>query len=307
MINEHLQHWLGRPVEEFGPERRNGPLDRSKIYRLAVGFDDEVDFPTLFQRFLQQDGVAETSALIIGCWFTDGPEPSAEVVRMLAGSRQQLPALQAIFLGDLVCEEAEVSWIEQGDVSPLLQAYPGLTHFRIRGSSGLSFGNRLAHSNLRSLAIETGGLPSTVVRELCQSQLPALEELELWLGTDDYGGDTSEKDVVPILAGKLFPNLRHLGLKNCVWQDRVAELVAAAPVVEQLQTLDLSLGTLGDEGGEALLQAKARLARLQRLDLHRHYLSDAMMARLRSAFPQAALDEQQQADDPEDRYVAVSE
>jgi hypothetical protein len=103
-------------------------------------------------------------------------------------ARDHLPNLTAIFLGDIIIEENEISWINQSDVSPLFTAYPALEHFRVRGGNGLIVGS-IRHERLKSLIIESGGLPAQVVRDVAAATLPALEHLELWLGTEEYGGD----------------------------------------------------------------------------------------------------------------------
>ncbi|GLY24951.1 hypothetical protein [Micromonospora sp. NBRC 101691] len=60
------------------------------------------------------------------------------------------------------------------------------------------------------------------------SELPALTDLELWIGTPDYGGDTEVADLAPLLAGERFPALRRLGLRNAEIADA---LVTALPGV----------------------------------------------------------------------------
>ena len=306
MFSEHRKQWLGHTVADFTSEVVDEPIDPSCIYRLRLDYDSGMSFSELFERFIEQDGAAEVPGIIIGMWFAEGAEANDEPVQLLAGARNRLPNLRGIFFGELLSEESEVSWIEQGDVSPLFLAYPALEHFRIRGSNGLTFGSRLRHLALRSLVIETGGLPGAVVREVLAAELPQLEELQLWLGTDGYGGDVSDEDLAPLLAGKIFPNLRRLGLRNAQEQDHIAKLLAVAPITERLRELDLSLGTLSDEGAEALLASPA-VARLKRLDLHRHYLSDEMMRRLTAKLPHVDVSEQESADGGDDRYVAVSE
>ena len=82
-------------------------------------------------------------------------------------------------------------------------------------------------------------------------------------------------------------------------------MVAQAPVVEKIRVLDLSMGTLGDEGAAALLASPA-VARLEKLDIHHHYCSPEMVERLKGLG--IAVD----AGDPQDeseygRYVAVGE
>jgi hypothetical protein len=310
MISEHATEWLGYPVKLFDAEAsEEGVTDYAKtIYRLALDWDAEVDFPTLFSRFLSKSASAQTPAIIIGQYHGDEPgQGSEEVVQLLVSARAKLPKLRGIFIGDLVSEENEISWIVQSDLSPLLVAYPELEHLRLRGTGELSFGGRLAHPKLKTLTIETGGLPPRVFAEVMASQLPALESLELWLGTPGYGGDVAVKDLHELFSGNLFPALKHLGLRDSEIADEIAAALPSAPILTRLDSLDLSLGTLSDVGGQALLKNPA-LQRLQRLDLHRHYLSDKIMAALRRAFPGVNVDDPEGSKHkPDDRYVAVSE
>ena len=64
MISEHVTQWLGFPVKLFDAAvSEEGISDYSKtIYRLALDWDAEVDFPTLFSRFLDDPASAETPA-----------------------------------------------------------------------------------------------------------------------------------------------------------------------------------------------------------------------------------------------------
>lgn len=310
MISEHTTHWLGYPVQLFDAERsEDGLKDYTRtIYRIALDWDSEVDFPTLLARFLDNPASSNTPALVIGQFHGDDPSASSEeVVRQLVAASSRLPKLQGLFLGDLVTEESEVSWIQQCDVSPLLAAFPNLEHLRVRGSEGLSLGPHPAHAKLKSLVIETGGLPPAVLAEVAAAQFPALEHLELWLGTPSYGGDATMEDLEPFLDGKLFPKLKHLGLRDSEITDEIAAALDGAGVMGQLESLDLSLGLLSDIGGQALLENLA-LKRLKALDLHHHYLSERMMAALQRVCPGVNLEDAQGSDtDEEDRFVAVSE
>lgn len=310
MISEHATEWLGLPVQIFDDKRSAKPVtDQAKtIYRLALDWDAKAGFPTLFSRFVGNTNSAQTSAIIIGQFHGDDPQSSSEeVVQLLVSARDKLPNLRGIFLADIISEENEISWIQQTDVSPLLTAYPDLEHLRLRGSEGLSLGGRLAHEKLKSLIVETGGLPPRVLQEVLASQLPALEHLELWLGTPSYGGDVTVADLQPLLQGGLFPKLKHLGLRDSEIVDQVAAAVANAPVITQLESLDLSLGIMSDAGAKALLDSPTA-RRLKKLDLHHHYISYAMMGALKNGFAQVNLEEAQDSNsDPDDRYVAVSE
>ena len=205
-------------------------------------------------------------------------------------------------------EECEISWINQADVGPLLAAYPGLEHLRVRGGMGLGFGMD-RHDGLRTLILESGGLPAGVVRQVAAAELPRLAHLELWTGDDGYGGDTTVADLAPILAGERLPALRHLGLRNCQIADEVAAALAHAPVLGRLETLDLSLGNLGDEGAVALLEG-GNLGGLRRLDIHHHYVSDEALDGLKAlGLDLGDGDGQGDADESDRsiRYIAVSE
>jgi hypothetical protein len=310
MISEHVTEWLGHPVKLYDPPRSElGVKDyATTIYRLALDWDAKLDFPSLFSRFIDNPAAAQTPAIIIGQYHGDDPgQTSEEVVQLLVSARAKLPNLRGIFIGDMVTEENEVSWIQQSDVSPLLAAYANLEHLRLRGSEGLSLGGRLSHERLKALIIETGGLPPRIVQEVAGSHLPALEHLELWLGTTGYGGDATVADVQPILSGTLFPQLKYLGLRDSEIADAITVALAKAPIVSRIEALDLSLGTLSDDGGQALLDNQ-QLKRLKLLDLHHHYLSKEMMKSLKQAFPGVNLDDPQDSDtDADDRFVAVSE
>jgi hypothetical protein len=133
-------------------------------------------------------------------------------------------------------------------MTPLFQAYRNLQHFGVRGSNELKIGP-VRHSQLKSLVIQCGGLPGGVLRQVLQSELPALEHLELYLGEENYGFDFEVGDLEPLLSGIVFPNLRSLGLRDSEIADEIAAAVAKAPILSRIKMLDLSLGTLSDAGG----------------------------------------------------------
>jgi hypothetical protein len=162
---------------------------------------------------------------------------------------------------------------------------------------------------LTSLILQSGGLPVDVVREVCSAHLPNLEHLELWLGSDNYGGNATVEDLGPILSGKLFPKLQSLRLRDSEITDEIATAIAAAPVLERIRLLDLSLGTLGDAGAAALLSSPA-IAKLEKLDIHHHYCSEDIVARLQALGITVDASEPQQEDEYDGetyRYAAVTE
>ena len=138
MISEHATDWLGLPVKLFDAElSEKGVSDYANtIYRLALDWNADPDFVTLFSRFVSNPASAQTPAIIIGQFHGDDPSQSSEeVVQQLIAAKAKLPNLRGIFIGDIISEENEISWIIQTDVSPLLAAYPQLEHLRLRGAS----------------------------------------------------------------------------------------------------------------------------------------------------------------------------
>lgn len=310
-IDSHVDEFGGLPVREFDPEK--GIQDASGVaYRLTLGYEREQDgmkFSDLLEKYLSHPQIGNVTALVIGCWDGAYEGSGAEtVVDQLLDSSDLLTGLRHLFFGDITFEESEISWIGQADLSPLLSSFPQLEELRIRGANDLSLG-RVNHEHLKTLIIEAGGLGADVVQEVTAAVLPELEHLELWLGTDEYGGDASIADVEPLLTGALFPKLKYLGLRNSMFSDEIAKAIAAAPILNQVEVVDLSLGTLSDEGAQALLDCN-RLNQLKKLDLHFHYLSDEMCKKLSELEIEVDVDDQQEPDEYNgevNRYCAVSE
>ncbi|MEV6115861.1 STM4015 family protein [Streptomyces sp. NPDC052109] len=316
-IGDHLQSFHGLPVHPFPApgEKQVLPEPEGSAWRIAADvYDAEEEWTAAFARFLDAVDTSRVRALIVGAWGEAYNSDSAPVVEALLAARDRLPALRALFLGDMVMEESEISWIQQTDVTPLFAGFPELEEFGVRGGSELRF-PAVRHTGLRRLTMEAGGLPAEVVRGVGASDLPALEHLDLWLGTPDYGGDSEVTDLEPLLSGARLPRLRHLALRNSEMQDAVAAALASAPVVARLETLDLSMGVLTDEGAAALLGGQP-LTHLKRLDLHHHYITEPVLDRIRQTLEPAGVELDLDRGDAEEdtdgdgtvwRYVAVGE
>ncbi|MBV9792035.1 MAG: STM4015 family protein [Chloroflexi bacterium] len=309
-IGEHATEFAGLPVIDWEP---GTSLPANTIPRVSLSYEAAEEGERWVDRFaalLSDPAAASISGLVVGSWDESGASEdlSSSVVEALVNAHQSLPNLRALFLGDIISEESEISWIHQSDISPLFDAYPTLEHLTIRGGNDLQLG-RLRHDRLRSLIIQSGGLPASVVREVAAAELPSLEHLELWLGSDDYGGNSTVEDLQPILEGTRFPQLVTLGLRDSEQTDEIASAVANAPILDRIRVLDLSLGTLSDEGAAALLASPA-VARLEKLDLHHHYCSAEMVARLEALGITVDVSDAQEEDEyggERYRYAAVTE
>ncbi|MFJ8969681.1 MULTISPECIES: STM4015 family protein [Streptomyces] len=312
---QHLHEFGGLPVVDFQHTTDEGswPAADAVAWRVSVDpYDDDRPWGEEFADFLDKVDPSGVRALIIGQWGEAYEETSDVPINLVIAAADRLTSLEAVFVGDLEAEQAEITWIQQSDVTVLLAAFPALTEFGVRGGSELVF-PPTKHERLRALTVQAGGLPAEVVRGVLDSELPALERLDLWLGVSAYEGNTNLADLAPLLSGTRFPRLNHLGVRNSEIQNEIASAVASAPVVAQLRVLDLSNGTLGDEGAAALLEGQP-LTHLELLDLHHHFLTDAMAERVRSALePHGVRVDLTEKCEPwgdrgaEGRYTAVSE
>ncbi|GLV74245.1 hypothetical protein Shyhy02_22470 [Streptomyces hygroscopicus subsp. hygroscopicus] len=312
---QHARNFHGLPVLTVPPYTPATLLADAAFvaWRLQSGpYPTDEDPDVCWERFTGTVELEKVRALVLGY--------GMDSVTRLTDLSSRLTGLEAVFLGDIEDEEEMISSIEQSDLTPLLEAFPGLRELVVRGGAGLEF-PVAGHPGLRALRIESGGLPPQVAENVAAADLPSLERLELWLGDDWYGGGTTVEQLAPLLAGERKPALRHLGLQNSPIQDELAAAVAAAPVVPRLTSLSLSMGTLSDQGAEALLHGQP-LTHLAELDLSHHFLSEEMMLRIWTALEPAGVrvnligkqerDEEEWEDDDEEdgadgRYIAVAE
>ncbi|MGC4808229.1 STM4015 family protein [Micromonospora sp. DT233] len=309
MFLEHLSSFAGLPVLPFTPGMTL-PDDPSAVaWRLEVESEaGSKEFGFLLAAMRAEVPADAVRAVVVGEWGSS--YEYALPVGLLIDAAKEWTSLRALFLADLTYEQSEVSWLTHGDITGLLAVYPELETLWVRGGNELRL-DPVRHTGLRELVFQSGGLPASVVRAVGESDLPALERLELWLGRSDYGGDAGIDDLAGVLAGTRLPALRHLAVSNAEGADRIAEAVAAAPVVPRLEVLDLSKGAFTDAGAAALLDGQP-LTHLRRLDLHHHFLSEPAQQRLTATLPGVEIDlsDPQQPDvhdGREYRFTAVGE
>lgn len=309
MTNGNLSSFGGLPVVDF--TGNGAALDVTRnCPRLRCEYDGELDLRDLLAMLFDQPGADGLSALVFGLWAEGGEtyEVSPQhALDMLVTFRNRLPALKHLFVGDIVSEENEMSWIDQGDYAAIWGAFPRLEEIGIRGGNNLSLGT-INHQQLRKIAVETGGLDRAALREALGANAP-ITHFEVWLGDEGYGANTSVEDFGGLFAGELFPRLETLALRNAQYADDLAIAAAQSPLIERIKVLDLSMGTLTDKGAAALI-ASGKLGQLERLDIAFHYVTPEMVDELSRHTPNLVADNPQQPDDWDGEphyYVAVSE
>ena len=237
----------------------------------------------------------------------DGECHFQPLLKKIAG-HEALARLRKLYLGDISQGESENSWVEIGDITKLYPSLKSLRSLTLNGNNRTKLGT-IALPELRDLTIITGGLDKKNLESLAAAKWPKLKKLELWLGDKNYGGNSKIKDLAPILSSKLFPKLEHLALRNCEYADDIAKALPGSTIVKQLESLDLSKGTMTEAGVAALVAGKASLSHLKRLDLSDNFLGKAATAAA-TICPAVRTRPQRTADDYDGevhRYVALGE
>ncbi len=219
------------------------------------------------------------------------------------------PTTRRIVLGDNV---DQISWHHTGSLAKLWKGVPNLRTLEIE-TGEFDVGTMVAPALERGIFI-TGGLSKSCGTGLAKATMPNIKHLEIYYGTEEYGGGCSVDEALTLLERKDLPKLEYLGLKNSEFADDLARVVggkSAQKLVKQLKVLDLSLGIMTDAGAEALIAAKDQLAHLEKLDLTRNFLTKKGIKALKDAFGAKVVTvEQEEGDEDGDevyRYVAITE
>ncbi|MDO4330021.1 MAG: STM4015 family protein [Lachnospiraceae bacterium] len=236
---------------------------------------------TMIQDIMDDPDFPALTELIIGSWGGSWEDSCQPIIDGIVANADQFAHIEKLFIGDMDYEECEVSWIIQGDYSRLWAAMPQLKELTIKGSSELELGE-ICHQGLEALTIICGGLPVDVIQTIQAGKLPNLKKLLLYIGSDCYGFDGNADTIKTFLEKADFPKLEYLGIADSEIQDELAAVVLKSKFMDQIHTLDLSCGTLSDEGGALLFKTLPSYPNIKKLDVHYHYLSDAMVAKLKA-------------------------
>lgn len=212
---QHMDVFAGLPVTEFGEPGRSVTSETAPgevAWRLRVDRDRHLaseSFGDHFDRFLATVDTSQVQALIVGCW-SDVGKVDAQMPRdLLVGAAGRFPKLRALFFGEHISEENEISWIPQVDITPLLRAFPGLEELWTRGGAGvIGEGLKLqpdTYPALRRLVMQSCGLPVKAVRGVAASEFPALD---LSMGT------MTDRGAQALIDGQSLAHLRSLNLRR---------------------------------------------------------------------------------------------
>jgi uncharacterized protein (TIGR02996 family) len=284
-----------------------GPADpvevdwrRGFVFRATVKTSYESNDGAFIYRELAARPVARflrELCLGAGCSYGGRPPDDTSILEALRDC--PLPLLRSLSID---CLGRELSWTHVGDLSIANESLRGLESLEI--VTGRMTLGAIDLPNLRTLRLETGGLPAHVLESIAAASWPALETLVIYFGTEDYGGTCTHRDVLPILEGANLPRLTTLALCNGTFADELVPLVVRSAILPRLHKLDLSKGTMGEAGGERLVRHADAFAHLAALDLSENYLPPAICAKLVSPTVDVS---GQKIEGDYGRYVTVSE
>ena len=254
-----------------------------KSKRFSYTYDEYEDGSknagTMLEEIMRDSDFSDLQELVIGCWGECWDESVQNLIDCIIDNKEKFRHIKSLFVGDMDFEECEVSWIIQADYSKLWDAMPQLEKLVIKGSTGLELG-KIKHDSLQHLEIICGGIPKEVIESVQEAKLPSLETLLLYIGIEDYGFDGDISTIKELLEKSDFPKLSYLGITDSEIQDEVTEAVLNSKYISQIRTLNLSLGSLTDKGGQLLLEKLPIYKNIKSVNLEYHYMSEEMMDKL---------------------------
>jgi predicted DNA-binding WGR domain protein len=298
--NNETALWPG--LEEFSDKIR-ASWRYGFVYTLSIGGDEYADEKPadVYAKVFANASTQFIQSLSFWVFDTDDGQPDYNKL-MSAIEKQPLPNTLRHLSFD--CRSFQISWIDLGKVHKIYPQLQKLETLYIKmGQMDLG---AIDLPNLRKLVIETGGFNKANLKSIIDGSLPNLETLILYFGTDNYGCNCKAKDLKALLD-KDLPKLKRLGLCNSEFADEIPEVLVGSKLLAQVRHLDLSKGVLSDEGAQVLLDHKKAFVHLDSLDLSENYISDSLSSQLKISYDWINLDGQQDGEDPDDRYVQVSE
>lgn len=220
----------------------------------------------------------------------------------LAIAKRPRRALRKLFIGDFTYEECELNWTKLGDLSKLWPAVPNLRELTLRSGS-MTIGP-IDLPKLESLTTITGGLGEDSAERLAAANWPELRTLSLQVGRRDCGAAQHVASVAPLLTGARAPKLTALGIVNCEFVDEIVELLVDAPLLSRLTSLDLSLGTMTDDGARVIERNASKFTHLF-VNVDDNYLTEEACARLAACVPNLYTGDQREDDGH--RYASTVE
>ncbi len=296
---DSLENFNGQPVEIF--ELEEGIQSTDVAYKIVIDFWEEEetgeDYSAKLEKLCESDLVGELKNLVLGNWIEEYGEDDVDNIKdaiaILIENAEKFTSLEGLMIGDIFYEESELSWIFYDDMSALWAAFPNLKILHVRGAGGLKLG-KIKHDNLEKFILESAGTSQNVALELAKAELPKLQYLELWLGDERHadGEEVLEHDLT-LIFNNSFPSLKSVAILNSSLGFKMIRSIKETSLINQLTSLDLSGGTLGDETIGELLDEN--LQQIDTLDISLNYFSNETVQKLQGLYKNVIADGQKKA------------
>jgi hypothetical protein len=289
LLEEHAREWLGIFAEWAGEsplsvEWSHGFIRRARLYVDRRLEDEGFDQAALARALVALPSSRFIVELELGCGSIHENRTDERMQEALIEHGPYRNLRKLAFITDQ--EEEMLSWTDAGDLGHLGKTAPNLTSLHVE-AGGLKLTDP-DMKRLEELVIETCGFTEENAHSIAGARWPSLSKLVLWFGSRSYGVEIPLKSVEKMLDRKRLPSLRYLGLCNNDFTDELVDLLADHPLLPQLEVLDLSKGTMSDEGAARMAELADRFAHLKKIDLCANYIHDAA-APLKKALKQVDL------------------
>ncbi|MBI5549261.1 MAG: hypothetical protein HY901_35700 [Deltaproteobacteria bacterium] len=256
--------------------------------RLVYGTDlVGTDFENVLRRLLS-DRELGVDRLAVTLGFCTDFEGVGRALARLGGASHVLRSLTLCTFDEIETFRATVARIPER-----LAAFDQLTSLQLQ--AGQLSATQFELPRLRKLQIRAAGLGRETVRAVAAARWDSLASLGLWLGSPRLGCDAALGDFATLFAGQGLPNLRHLSLRSVPFADELCEALAEAPLLRQLESLDLSFGTISSRGALKLVAHRSSFSHLARLVLDGNEIEGASDLALEELSREVVLGEQRPA------------
>jgi uncharacterized protein (TIGR02996 family) len=316
---EKIIHQLGLPAKGLATYGwRHGMWQWVRLENEVDWNDAKFDPLALATNVFSQPACAALEELRIGILNWDTNDQQVPAVIAEAKKYPWAAELVSLHLGD-VDGNIDMAHHMIGDVGKAIsKSFPGLRRLKLHSSAQTWRGGKetfglsgIQLPELRELTIETCSMSKGRLAHVLAAKLPKLEKLELWFGSENYDGDANLKGLTKLFAGAVFPTLRHLGLRNAEFENEIAIAMTSSKIARQLESLDLSMGTMTELGADALIAGAKSFPKLKALNLDKNFLSKETIRAVKKAFPFVTTDRQKEPDNSVEGethyYVSVAE
>ncbi|MFZ6179156.1 hypothetical protein [Nannocystis pusilla] len=263
----------------------------SVVRRPDDGGDGEDDAGATWLRLLtallRDPGAPRLRTLILADWTEYALDPwdvafeEGDPLPLMKRHAGRLAGLERLHIGAFPGELPPARGVCQG-IGPALAKLPALLRLDLHGEQGWELVPKAGHPRLRTLVMHVGEAADDPLEALIAAPFPALERLDLWLGSG-VAEALDEAEFAAALASERLPALRDLSLRGFEAPTLLDALVGQAPRLSSLAITHAP--ELGDEGLACLLTAPW-LPRLRRLDLRGTGVSAERVAELAKQGPE---------------------